>query len=195
MGDPLQRGGRVTGGGQAATNGLKPQTQPTENSSMPNRSRPPLQSPARGFTLIELMIAVAIIAIITAVAFPAFLDSMRKSRRSEAFAALSKVQLAQERWRANNPDYTASVTGAWPASGLGLPGTTPSGYYTVEASLITSDPKGYNAVATAVPGTSQASDGTCATLVVRSRGGNISYGDASSPSAGDLPAGNRCWSQ
>lgn len=46
----------------------------------------PLQQ--RGFTLIEVMIAVVIVAILVAVALPAYQNSIRKSRRSEAFAAL-----------------------------------------------------------------------------------------------------------
>ena len=71
----------------------------------------------RGFTLIELMIGVAIIGVIAAVAFPSYQASIRKSRRAEAIAALSSVQLAQERWRANNTTYTTSLWTTLPSPG------------------------------------------------------------------------------
>ncbi|MBK5937990.1 hypothetical protein CCR96_01580 [Halochromatium roseum] len=58
-----------------------------------------------GFTLIELMIAVAIVGILAAIAYPSYLDYVRKSRRSDALSALSSTQLAQEKWRANNIAY------------------------------------------------------------------------------------------
>lgn len=59
----------------------------------------------RGFTLIELMVVVAIVAILAAIAVPVFADQMRKSRRSDAARGLSEVQLRQERWRASHAKY------------------------------------------------------------------------------------------
>ena len=78
----------------------------------------PLQQ--RGFTLIEVMIAVVIVAILVAVALPAYQNSIRKSRRSEAFAALSNVQQMQERHRSSQPVYAASLTDARNAVPPGL---------------------------------------------------------------------------
>ena len=84
----------------------------------------------RGFTLIELMIAVAVVSILVAVALPTFNDAIRKGRRSEAFAALSQVQQAQERWRSNNANYASNTQLTLPITpatagdpvGLGLSG-------------------------------------------------------------------------
>ena len=147
----------------------------------------------RGFTLIEIMIAVAILAILAAIALPSFIDSVRKSRRSEAFAALSAVQLAQERWRGNNSIYAtdAQLTPARNAvpPGLGIARNTSTLYY----ALLLSDTNasGYTATATGQAG--QALDGVCKVLAVRVLGGNISYG--SGAAAADWADPGRCWTR
>ncbi len=60
----------------------------------------------RGFTLIELMVVVAIAAIIAAIATPNYLKSVRKSRRAEAKAALQELAQQQEAYYARNGRYT-----------------------------------------------------------------------------------------
>jgi type IV pilus assembly protein PilE len=159
--------------------------------SAPRRLRPC----QRGFTLVELMIAVVVVALLASIALPSFMDSIRKSRRSEAFAALSAVQQAQERWRANHGSYadngqlTASPSADPP--GLGQPATTKSGYYAIEISGASAS--GYDVTATAVTGTSQAADTACGKLGVRMNGGNLSYAGGS----GDLAyaATHPCWAK
>lgn len=68
---------------------------------------------ASGFTLIELMIVVAAIAILAAIALPSFNEQVRKSRRSTAVADVASRQLELEKWRADHPSYAGS---ALPAS-------------------------------------------------------------------------------
>ncbi|MEI7838963.1 MAG: type IV pilin protein [Methylococcaceae bacterium] len=64
-----------------------------------------------GFTLIELMIVVAIIGILTSVAYPSYVKYIQKSKRSEAQAALLSMATAMEQWRVeNNNDYTGVAT-------------------------------------------------------------------------------------
>lgn len=67
----------------------------------------------RGFTLIELMIAVVIIGILSAIAYPSYTDYVRKSRRAEAKSMLQEIQLVQERYRANNSTYGTLTNLGW----------------------------------------------------------------------------------
>ena len=60
---------------------------------------------SKGFTLLELMIVVAVIALLAAIALPMYTEQVRKGKRAEAVQALGDIQLRQERWRADNPTY------------------------------------------------------------------------------------------
>lgn len=153
----------------------------------------PLPARSRGFTLVEVLITLVVVALLAVVALPAFKDSIRKSRRSEAFAALSAVQQAQERWRSTRPAYASELT-ALPTDdppGLGLPDHTPTNYYGI--ALSGAGATGYVATATGSTGTSQAEDGQCVVLGVRVAGGNISYGSGASTI--DWTDPNRCWAR
>jgi type IV pilus assembly protein PilE len=154
----------------------------------------------RGITLIELMIAVAIVAIIAAVAFPAYSDSMRKSRRSEAFGALSNVQQLQERWRSNNATYAASLTNGPTDSppGLGMSSArTGNGLYDLAVSGTSAT--GYVISAAAVAGGRQEGDGNCKVLAVQMNAATLRYGSAAT--VADLnwslasPDIGRCWAR
>ena len=60
-----------------------------------------------GFTLIELMITVAIIGVLGAIAYPSYQDSVRKSRRAEGRSAMMEVLQQQERYMTQNNTYLA----------------------------------------------------------------------------------------
>jgi type IV pilus assembly protein PilE len=142
---------------------------------------------ARGFTLIELMIAVAVVGILAMVALPSLMDSIRKGRRSEAFAALASLQQAQERWRSNNASYTATL------SDLGFSSAnTSSGYYTLSLSNATAT--GYVISAEGNSGTSQAND-KCRKLSVQVLGGSVKYAGCASCSSYTYAPTDACWSR
>ena len=62
----------------------------------------------KGFTLVELMIVVAIVAILVALALPSYARYVRKANRGEAQQLLLNWANNQEIWRANDTDYAAS---------------------------------------------------------------------------------------
>jgi len=78
----------------------------------------------KGFSLIELMIVVAVIGILAAVAYPAYQDYVIRAKRGEAMNALADVRLKQEKWRANNTTFAT-------AAELGYPSDSVDGNYLV----------------------------------------------------------------
>lgn len=75
----------------------------------------------KGFTLIELMIVVAIVAILAGIAYPSYQDSVRKARRADATEVLMRVAQAQERHFTQFGRYASSLEGgAVSAENLGM---------------------------------------------------------------------------
>ena len=63
----------------------------------------------RGFTLMEVMVTVAIVGILAAIAFPSYQDSLRKSRRTDAKNALTQAVANMERYYNQNNTYAAAT--------------------------------------------------------------------------------------
>lgn len=106
-----------------------------------------------GFTLIELMIAVVIVAILAAVAYPSYQDHLRKGRRAAAQAFMLEVANREQQYLLDARSYTSALSDLK----LTVP-TEVSPFYTVTIAAA-SPPPTYTITATPVAGSPQASDG------------------------------------
>lgn len=114
-----------------------------------------------GFTLIELMVTIAIVAILAAIAIPMFGEQMSKGRRSEAMSTLTNLQLKQERWRSNHGTYATfdELNGSAAAS-------TAFNAAQDNYDFSVSDNTGTDVVLTATPKNAQAGD-RCGNFLLR----------------------------
>ena len=131
---------------------------------------------ARGYTLIEIMIVVVIVAILAGIAFPSYQDSVRKSRRSEAKSALSDLAARQEQFFNDNKRYTDNF------ASLGASATTPSNYYNLQITPGATATLTSSYLLTATAAGAQTSDTKCVTFTYASSGAKAS-----------TPPGNTCW--
>ena len=75
-----------------------------------------LKKTQKGFTLIELMIVVAIIGILAAVAIPQFLDMMKSSKRSEAEVNLDAIKKGAKSWIPEHEAFPIGTAALTPAA-------------------------------------------------------------------------------
>jgi type IV pilus assembly protein PilE len=112
---------------------------------------------SKGFTLLELMVVVAIIALLAAISYPIFTSQMRKARRAEARQVLADLALKQEKWRVDHAPYGTCndlVTNCTTFN-------TTLSYYTVSVTF----PTATGFVLTAAPKGKQTKDTTCGSFV------------------------------
>jgi type IV pilus assembly protein PilE len=107
-----------------------------------------------GFTLIELIITVAIVGILASIAYPSYTNSLRKSNRSAAQSVLMDIAQRQSQYLVENRSYAASTS----AVNVTVPSKV-SSTYTITVTNSAGPPPSFTATATPIAGTNQVSDG------------------------------------
>lgn len=142
----------------------------------------------KGFTLIELMIVVAIIGILSAIAYPNYTRYVQESKRTDAAVAIMTAAQAQEKYFSQNLRY------AYSQSELGIGATSENDLYNITVSGVESDGStactststsctSYTITATAKSGTSQYHDTDCRKMTYTNigvKGGKDADGNSSS---------------
>lgn len=140
---------------------------------------------ARGFTLVEVLVVLLIVAVLSLLAVPAFHHHWLRARRADGQLALLQLQQHQARWRTDHPRYAT-------AAELGAPAVSPHGHYR----LTVDEPDAAGYLLQAEAQGAQRADSGCAVLLLRLEQAHTATRSRTAAGAENPePANRRCWSQ
>jgi type IV pilus assembly protein PilE len=152
---------------------------------MLSRRLSPAAGRPRGFSTIDLLIALAVIALLAGIAWPTYAEQQRRVFRGDAVTRLAQLQQWQERWRSQQPTYGT-------LEAIGLPEQTPGDRYRLQVRDVHA--RGYVATATATG--AQAADTRCRVLQLTVlRGNTVRASGADGRVDNDAATNDRCWLQ
>jgi type IV pilus assembly protein PilE len=154
----------------------------------------------KGFTLIELMIVVAVIGILAAIAYPSYTEQINKGRRASAKAVLLDAQAYMERIYSENYSYYADTAGTQINTGTYFqsnftkaprPGEGNASYDIVLQTLATT-PNQYTVTAVPIAAGPMTND-KCGTFTVNRTGRKGVVNWVTGKFANQLEANRECW--
>lgn len=153
-----------------------------------------------GFTIMELMIVVAIVGILASIAYPSYTEHVKKSKRADAKVELLKIAQMQESYFVQNLTYAKDLTSATSSGGLGLssPVQTEQGEYTIGMTAkdsgggactgLAADPcTSFTITATPASGSGQTNDTACSRFTITNTG---KKGTSASATSAQI---KKCW--
>lgn len=157
---------------------------------------PVFKNKQSGFSLIELMIVVAIIGILLAIAYPNYLNYVIKSKRVEAMTEIMHAAQLQEKYFSQKLKYAYDINTLYGDSSLGASKSTENGLYDI--TLVAADSSGttctstsgctsYTLTATANAANSQSKDTVCKTFTIAHTGAKSAKDTSNTDST------NQCW--
>ncbi len=141
----------------------------------------------KGFTVIEVLVAMVIVSVLASIAYPSYVNQLRKSRRVEATTELVTLAQAQERFFARFRTYTSVVPGPDPCAGQVCGLEKSSNLSENEFYVLTANGNATSYTLTATANGPQTDDTDCRTLSINSVGVKTAT-DASGQDVFDL-----CW--
>lgn len=145
--------------------------------------------PAAGFTIIEVLVVVAILAILTAIAVPQYAKYVTNARRADGKSALVAAAQAMERYFTNNYSYVGATIGN--SSADHIPTTSDGGYYILsfpqDVNATNPSATAFSIQAVADPNGKQANDAFCKTLTINH------LGEKGAESTENADTTSQCW--
>ncbi len=162
-----------------------------------------------GFTLIEVMITVAILGIITSIAYPSYMKQIQKSKRTPAKVELMRIAQLQESYYVQNLSYAKALSGDATVGGLGFAAgdvLSEGGDYKITLQPLKTDGTAdttctgtsatpciaYSLIATPVSGKPQSHDGLCTGFRLTNTGAKSAKSTAHT-SYGTASVRDACW--
>ena len=141
----------------------------------------------KGFSLIELMIVLVIIAILVTIAYPSYREHISRGRRSDGQSALLDLASRLERYYSQQNSYIGATVGTGGANDIRSSNTSPEGWYTL--SITTQTASAFTIRAT--PRNAQSTDDRrCQTLTLTNLGVK---GITAGPSGSPTGTVTQCW--
>ena len=138
---------------------------------------------AAGFTLIEILCAMALAGVLSSLAYPTYRHALHQARRADAVVAAAQVQMAQARYRAEHTRYGSLAD-------IRVAALSPAGHYRLD--IAAPSPDGYELHARAEAG--QRADAACRRLKLVVIGSDVVHASGHDERFSNAAAVNRrCW--